>query len=126
MPEPKFDLANAGSSSVGAEVGTDGMRESASDELLVRAMASGDAQALGVLYDRWVDLLYDRAVRMGRSSVDAEALVESAFWEAWLHADCYATTCGRPGQWLFNLMTDMSADGGRFRICGPARGAHRV
>lgn len=46
---------------------------------LVRATQSGDAAALGALYDAYADVLYQTAYRLLRSSDDAEDVVHDCF-----------------------------------------------
>jgi hypothetical protein len=110
MQDPRLPSGNTAAFRAVSDVASVGMQDTTSDALLVHRMACGDAPALGLLHDRWADLLYDRAVRMALNSVEAEALVENAFWQAWLQADRYATDCGRPDEWLLNLMSNLNSD----------------
>lgn len=96
-------MAHAENCHAGVDLRSGGA-EFTTDEQLLALMAGGDAPALGVLHDRWADVLHDRAIRMGLNAFAAEAMVESAFWDAWVHSDAYTSECGRPGEWLVGIL----------------------
>ena len=71
-----------------------------SDEQLVRAMAQGDAEALGQLYDRFAPSMIALARHLLASSGDAEDLVHDVFLEAWRHAAEFDRSRGTVRGWL--------------------------
>lgn len=72
----------------------------ASDAALVGAMAEGDREALGALYDRYAGLLMAVALRMLRTRREAEDLVHDVFLEAYRHAVDYDLQRGTVRAWL--------------------------
>ena len=54
-----------------------------SDEELFQAMAAGDSSALGVLYDRYVGLVYRLALRILTNPQEAEDLTQEIFLNLW-------------------------------------------
>ncbi len=70
-----------------------------SDSDLVRRMADGDEQALGLLYDRMVSMVYSIVGAMLADS-DAEEVVEETFWQAWQQAGRYRESRGGVSTWV--------------------------
>ena len=70
------------------------------DTATVRAMARGDQQALGRLYDRHADRLFVIAVSILRDRAEAEDLVHDVFLEAWRDAARFDPARGRVATWL--------------------------
>ena len=108
MPESEPHPTRASSCDPVVDSCASNSHDSAWDETLIRRMARGDVPALGLLYDRWSDVLYDRALNMGLTTVAAESLVESAFWESWVRADTYDNTCERPRRWLLTQLLSLT------------------
>jgi RNA polymerase sigma-70 factor (ECF subfamily) len=67
---------------------------------LIRAIAAGDRQALGTLYDGHAPLLLGLAKRMLGSAAAAEDLLHDVFIEVWQHAAEYAPERGSVRTWL--------------------------
>jgi RNA polymerase sigma-70 factor (ECF subfamily) len=67
---------------------------------LVAAIARGDREALGKLYDRHAPLLFGLAKRMLGSAATAEDLLHDVFLEVWQHAAQYAPDRGSVRAWL--------------------------
>ncbi len=81
-----------------------------SDPELVLAMASGDSDALGVLYDRHGALLLATAARMLRSPREAEDLVHDVLLEAWQKAGDYERARGSVRTWLLIRLRSRALD----------------
>jgi RNA polymerase sigma-70 factor, ECF subfamily len=70
------------------------------DEVLVRAIASGDTQALAALYDRHAPLMLGLARRIVGGKPEAEDIVHDVFVEAWRRAADYDENRGSVKAWL--------------------------
>lgn len=76
---------------------SDGVHE---DERLLDAVASGDREALGLLYDRHAPRMLALASRILGSPREAEDLVHDVFLEAWHRARQYDAARGSVRAWL--------------------------
>jgi len=94
---------------VGAEPGQ-GRAVESEDEALVRRMAGGDDQALGVLYDRWHPVVHGVVSRMLRQADDVEDVVEETFWQAWRQASRFDRTRGAVQTWLLTIARSRALD----------------
>jgi RNA polymerase sigma-70 factor (ECF subfamily) len=72
----------------------------ASDVALVAAMARGDAEALGALYDRYAPILLSLIERIAARGAEAEDLVHDVFLETWRRAGDYDPARGSVKSWL--------------------------
>jgi RNA polymerase sigma-70 factor, ECF subfamily len=70
------------------------------DEVLVRAIASGDTGALAALYDRHAPLMLGLARRIVGGKPEAEDIVHDVFVEAWRRAADYDENRGSVKAWL--------------------------
>ena len=70
------------------------------DEVLVRAIASGDTRALAALYDRHAPLMLGLARRIVGGKSEAEDIVHDVFVEAWRRAADYDENRGSVKAWL--------------------------
>jgi len=96
-----------------------GQNPETSDPDLVAAMASGDSQALGVLYDRYVPTLLATAVRILGNQREAEDLVHDVLMEAWQKAGDYDRARGSVRTWLLIRLRSRALD--RWRRAGRIR-----
>jgi len=80
------------------------------DPELVQAMASGDSDALGILYDRHGALLLATAGRILGSLREAEDLVHDVLLEAWQKAGDYERTRGSVRTWLLIRLRSRALD----------------
>jgi RNA polymerase sigma-70 factor (ECF subfamily) len=80
------------------------------DASLLRRMAEGDEQALGVLYDRWSPIVHGVVARMLRQPDDVEDVVEEAFWQAWRQASRFDPTRGAVQTWLLTIARSRALD----------------
>jgi RNA polymerase sigma-70 factor (ECF subfamily) len=83
-------------SSASLSVGT----QDDADLHLVARMKCGDEQALGALYDRWVDKVYSIASHLGANSDDAEEVVEQTFSQVWRDAHRFDRSRWSVGAWI--------------------------
>jgi RNA polymerase sigma-70 factor (ECF subfamily) len=88
---------------------TSGAAES-DDASLLRRMAAGDEQALGLLYDRWNAVVHGVVARMLRQPDDVEDVVEEAFWQAWRQASRFDPTRGAVQTWLLTIARSRALD----------------
>lgn len=97
------------------------MGESAetSDSDLVAAMARGDGQALGILYDRYAPTLLATAVRLLGNQREAEDLIHDVLMEAWQKASDYDRARGSVRTWLLIRLRSRALD--RWRRAGRIR-----
>ena len=72
----------------------------AEDAVLMEAIAGGDRQALGTLYDRYLPNMLALGIRMLGSTREAEDLVQDTFLEAWQRAAHYDRSRGSVRAWL--------------------------
>ena len=106
---PQSYLDQGKAAPVGAEPGQGHAVES-EDEALVRRMAAGDDQALGVLYDRWHPVVHGVVSRMLRQADDVEDVVEETFWQAWRQASRFDRTRGAVQTWLLTIARSRALD----------------
>lgn len=71
-----------------------------SDVEVLQAIANGDKNALGILYNRFVARLLGAARRMLSNSQDAEDIVHDVFVEVWRRAADYDDSRGSVAAWL--------------------------
>lgn len=83
------------------------------DAGLVARMRSGDEQALGILYDRYGDLVRALVLRIVDRPMDAEDVVEEVFWQAWRQAERFDATRGGVGSWLRTIARSRALDSKR-------------
>jgi RNA polymerase sigma-70 factor (ECF subfamily) len=81
-----------------------------SDPELVLAMASGDSDALAILYDRHGPLLLATAGRILGSPREAEDLVHDVLLEAWQKAGDYERARGSVRTWLLIRLRSRALD----------------
>ena len=106
-PRPYLERGHA--APAGAERET-GRAVESEDEALVRRMAEGDDQALGVLYDRWHPVVHGVVCRMLRHAEDVEDVVEETFWQAWRQASRFDRTRGAVQTWLLTIARSRALD----------------
>jgi RNA polymerase sigma-70 factor (ECF subfamily) len=90
------------------------------DERLVSAIAEGNRDALGELYDRFAPSLLAVALRMLGSSREAEDVVQDVFLEAWQRAAHYDRGRGTVRTWLMLRLRSRTLD--RLRSARRTRG----
>jgi len=86
-----------------------------SDEQLVHTLADGDADALGVLWDRHVRPVYSLALRMLRDRGWAEEVAQDVFVRLWSNPRKYDAARGDLRRWLLTVTHHAAVDGLRSR-----------
>jgi RNA polymerase sigma factor (sigma-70 family) len=81
-----------------------------SDEELLEAIAAGDDDALGALYDRFGRLAYGMALRILGDQALAEDAVQEAFLAVWRSADGYRRERAKPATWILTLVHRRAVD----------------
>src|SRR5918999_3487779 len=74
------------------------------DEELLEAVAAGNEEALGALYDRFGRVAYGVALRILRDRALAEDAVQEAFLALWRSADSYRKERAKPATWILTLV----------------------
>ncbi len=85
-----------------------------SDEQLVLRVQFADEEALALLRARYHGLLQSQALRLLRSSEEADDVVSEVFIEVWQRASCYHQEWARAVAWLVTLVRRRAID--RLRV----------
>ncbi|HEX2253129.1 MAG TPA: sigma-70 family RNA polymerase sigma factor [Thermoanaerobaculia bacterium] len=90
----------------------DGTREHERDleRELLRRMAQGDEEAVGVLFDRYAGLLQALAFRIVGSPAEAEEVVQDVFLHAWDRAGTYDPSRSSVSTWLVMIARSRAID----------------
>lgn len=80
------------------------------DVEILRAVAGGDEQALGQLYDRYRLILFGLILRILRSQPEAEDVLQEVFLQVWRRASSFDEARGRPFTWLVTLARSRAID----------------
>src|SRR3972149_10103389 len=100
-----------------------GARGGAVDEFaLVRDVAAGSQDALGLLYDRHAEAVYVAACRLTSDRQVAEEVVQETFLALWNRAELFDPKAGALAAWLHTIARNRTVD--RLRAMGrrPAPG----
>ena len=90
--------------------------ETLSDSQLVRAMATGDAEALRSLSARYARALTALAYRILRDESDAEEVAADVLWQAWREAGAFQLSRGSVAAWLMMIGRSRSIDRSRAKL----------
>ena len=93
-----------------------GDRQRADDAVLVREVAAGSEDALGRLYDRYVDAVYAAASRLTTDRQIAEEVVQETFLALWNRAELFNPAVGSLAAWLHTIARNRTVD--RLRAAG--------
>jgi RNA polymerase sigma-70 factor (ECF subfamily) len=85
------------------------------DEAVLAAVASGEAEALGALYDRYGRLAFAVAYRVLDDPTAAEDAVQDAFLAVWRRAASYRPERGSVRGWLLAVVRNAAIDRRRGR-----------
>ena len=80
------------------------------DKELIRRMASRDARALEVFYDRHNRIAFTLVLRIVKVREDAEDVLMDVFWQAWQQAGRYDASRGNPLAWLLTIARTRAID----------------
>lgn len=97
------------------------MREGKEMSGLVAAVAGGDRQAFGILFDHFAPRIAAYLVRGGTSEESAEELVQEAMAVLWHKAERFDPSRGTVAGWLFAIARHLRVDRAR-REAGEAAG----
>jgi len=89
--------------------------ESQDDGALMRCVATGDAQALEAVAERYTPMLFAVAWRMLADAAEAEDVVQETITRAWVNAASWTPVGGGLGAWLRRIATNLSLDRKRRR-----------
>lgn len=78
------------------------MMKDSDDYRVLKRIAAGDADAVGVLYDRHVGLLALRLRRHGASSAETEDALQETFLDVWRYAGSFRGD-GAVAAWLWGI-----------------------
>ncbi|HKS29224.1 MAG TPA: sigma-70 family RNA polymerase sigma factor [Pyrinomonadaceae bacterium] len=81
-----------------------------SDAELLRAVASGDSQALAELYDRYHSILFGLLLRILRDGAEAEDVLQEVFIQAWRRASKFDESRGKAFTWLVTIARSRAID----------------
>ena len=80
------------------------------DTQILQAVAGGDEQALGQVYDRYRVILFGLLVRILSSREEAEDVLQDVFLQVWRRAGDFDENRGRPFTWLVTLARSRAID----------------
>ena len=86
------------------------MPATSDDFELMERIERRDADALGVMYDRYGGLVFTMGLRMLRDRGEAEELVSDVFLEIWRRAERYDPARGAPMTYLVTLTRSRAID----------------
>lgn len=86
------------------------MADGEDDAALMRRVASGDAEALGVIAERYTPMLFSVAWRMLGDAAEAEDVVQEAMTRVWVKASGWTPVGGGLGGWLRRIATNLCVD----------------
>lgn len=89
------------------------------DAELVALIAGGDAQALGVIYDRYQRAVYSLCARVTRDQGAAEELTQEVFVRLWKSAASFEPGRGRVSAWLLRIAHNLALNEVRRRGSRP-------
>ena len=93
-----------------------GDRQRADDAALVREVAAGSEDALGMLYDHYVDAVHAAASRLTSDRQIAEEVVQETFLALWNRAELFDPAMGSLAAWLHTIARNRTVD--RLRAAG--------
>jgi RNA polymerase sigma-70 factor, ECF subfamily len=80
------------------------------DVQLLRAIAQGEPEALGILYDRYSNLLYSLAIRILNDPLEAEEVLQEVFLQIWQKAPFFDEPLGKPSSWVVIMTRNKAID----------------
>ena len=86
------------------------IRMAINEQALLNAVAQGDEQALGTLYDAYSAALNGVVLRMVGTTELAEEVLQDTFVKIWKYAAGYDPSKGRPFTWMVNIARNTAID----------------
>src|SRR5215207_4022967 len=78
------------------------------DVALIAALAAGEVEALGALYDRHARIVFALLVRIAGDRDAAEEILQEVFLRAWRHAHAFDDTRGTVRSWLCGIAHNLA------------------
>ena len=78
------------------------------DVALIAALAAGEVEALGALYDRHARVVFTLLLRLTGDRDAAEELLQEVFLRAWQHARAFDDTRGTVRSWLYGIAHNLA------------------
>lgn len=89
---------------------SDDKRVEKEDRDLIQRMASKDANALDVFYERYNRLAFGIVLRIVGNRADAEDVLVDVFWQVWQQSARYDVSRGKPVAWLLTIARTRAID----------------
>jgi RNA polymerase sigma-70 factor, ECF subfamily len=83
-------------------------RDIVQDDALIAALAAGEVEALGALYDRHARIVFALLVRIAGDRDAAEEILQEVFLRAWQHAHAFDDTRGTVRSWLCGIAHNLA------------------
>jgi RNA polymerase sigma-70 factor (ECF subfamily) len=83
------------------------------DDVLIKMVAARHEPALGVLYDRYIRLIFSVALRITGDRQTAEEVVQDVFQNVWVSAPGYQANAGSLSSWLLGITRHRAIDATR-------------
>src|SRR5512146_2728477 len=80
------------------------------DESLIRLIVERQSTALGVLYDRYVRLVFSLAFQVTSDAAVAEEITQEVFLQVWNKADTYQSAQGKVTTWITSVARHRAID----------------
>jgi RNA polymerase sigma-70 factor (ECF subfamily) len=81
-----------------------------SDGDLIEQVRKRGSEALGILYDRYGQVVYSLFLRTARDTATAEDLVQELFLRIWNRAQHFDPNKGSVGVWILSIARNMAID----------------
>jgi RNA polymerase sigma-70 factor, ECF subfamily len=81
-----------------------------SDGDLIEQVRKRGSEALGILYDRYGQVVYSLFLRTARDAATAEDLAQELFLRIWNRAQTYDPQKGSLGVWILSIARNMAID----------------
>jgi RNA polymerase sigma-70 factor, ECF subfamily len=78
------------------------------DVALIAALAAGEVEALGALYDRHARIVFALLVRIIGDGDAAEEILQEVFLRAWQHAHAFDDSRGTVRSWLYGIAHNLA------------------
>ena len=80
------------------------------DSSLIKMVAEGDKDALGVLYDRYAKLVYSLALKITGNTDKAEEVTQEVYFTLWKQAATFQPDRSRLATWLATITHNRAVD----------------